>query len=99
MTPKIPLLSTVGENTSLTPSFDAEYWVANLRNPVRFSQAVATAGAHHATFVEMSPHPLLTYAITDTVTSTSADKDFVVTSALKRVDDETLFFHAQLTAA
>ena len=27
------------------PTFDADYWVANLRNPVRFSQAVAAAGA------------------------------------------------------
>ena len=31
--------------------------------PVRFSQAVATAAEHHATFIEISPHPLLTHAI------------------------------------
>ena len=47
--------------------FDADYWVANLRNPVRFSQAIAAAGADHATFIEVSPHPLLTYAISDTL--------------------------------
>ena len=35
--------------TPATPVLDAEYWVANLRNPVRFSQAITTAGrrAHH----------------------------------------------------
>ena len=47
--------------------FDADYWAANLRNPVRFGQAVATAGADHTTFIEISPHPLLTHAITDTL--------------------------------
>ena len=49
--------------------FDADYWAANLRNPVRFSQAVAAAAANHATFVEVSPHPLLTYAITESLES------------------------------
>ena len=55
------------DTTSGGSVFDAEYWVANLRNPVRFSQAIATAGAEHATFVEISPHPLLTHAISDTL--------------------------------
>ena len=31
------------------------------------AQAVAAAGADHAMFVEVSPHPLLTYAINDTL--------------------------------
>ncbi len=96
--PKIPLISTTGHAGSEAPRFDADYWVTNLRNPVRFSQAVAAAGADHATFVEVSPHPLLTYAISDTLQSTSSTNSFIVTSALKRVEDETLFFHAQLAA-
>jgi phthiocerol/phenolphthiocerol synthesis type-I polyketide synthase D len=98
MTPKIPLISTVGDINGLAPAFDAEYWATNLRNPVRFNQAVATAAAEHATFVEISPHPLLNYAVNDTVESMSSADRFIVTSALKRVDDETLFFHAQLAA-
>ncbi len=96
--PKIPLISTTGHAGSEAPRFDADYWVANLRNPVRFNQAVAAASADHATFVEISPHPLLTYAIDDTLQSTSSTTHFMVTSALKRVEDETLFFHAQLAA-
>ena len=51
---------------------------------------------NHATFVEISPHPLLTYAISDTLASTSSADHFIVTSAMKRGEDETLFFHAQL---
>ena len=98
MTPKIPLISTVGDTNGVAPAFDADYWATNLRNPVRFSQAVAAAATDHSTFVEISPHPLLTYAISDTVQSTSSANHFIITSALKRVEDETLFFHAQLAA-
>jgi phthiocerol/phenolphthiocerol synthesis type-I polyketide synthase D len=96
--PKVPLISTVAQTNGVAPKFDADYWVANLRNPVRFSEAVAAAGANHATFVEISPHPLLTYAIGDTLQSTPSANRFIVTPALKRVEDETLFFHAQLAA-
>ena len=53
---------------------------------------------NHATFLEVSPHPLLTYAISDALRSTSSTDRFMVTSALKRGEDETLFFHAQLAA-
>ena len=88
--PRIPLISTVGETRGTAPTFDADYWAANLRNPVRFSQAVAAASENHSAFVEISPHPLLTYAISDTVRSTSSADRFTVTSALKRGDDETL---------
>ena len=45
MTPKIPLISTVGQaGDAEVQSFSADYWVVNLRNPVRFRQAVAAAG-------------------------------------------------------
>ena len=65
--PTIPILTTTYDDTDTgTIVFDADYWVANLRNPVRFSQAIAAAGADHSTFIEVSPHPLLTHAITDT---------------------------------
>ena len=56
-TPRIPLISTVGQTNGAAPAFDADYWAANLRNPVRFSQAVAAAAEDHATFVEDQPPP------------------------------------------
>ena len=43
--------------------------MVNLRNPVRFSQAVAKAAEKHSTFVEVSPHPLLSHAINGTLES------------------------------
>jgi phthiocerol/phenolphthiocerol synthesis type-I polyketide synthase D len=95
-TPKIPLISTVGQTNGTQPAFDADYWVVNLRNPVRFSQAVAAAAERHTAFVEVSPHPLLTHAISETLASASSSEHFIVTPAMKRGDDETLSVHTQL---
>ena len=61
------LTTTTGDADRTAAVVDADYWVANLRNPVRFSQAVAAAGDDHGTFIEVSPHPLLTHAISETL--------------------------------
>ncbi|WP_369739238.1 type I polyketide synthase [Mycobacterium servetii] len=89
--PAIPIITTTGE----TPTFDADHWAANLRNPVRFTQAVAEAGAEHGTFVEVSPHPVLTYAISDTL----ADVHHHSLGTLARDTHDTLTFHTNLNAA
>src|SRR6201999_3180875 len=94
MTPRIPLVSTAGESEAA--KFDADYWVVNLRNPVRFSQAVAKAAENHTTFVEVSPHPLLTHGIGETLAAVSSRDRCTVTAAMKRGDDETLSVHEQL---
>jgi len=88
--PAIPVFSTVFAGQ--TPAFDADYWVANLRSPVRFSEAVAAAGAGHATFVEVSPHPLLTHAITETL----GDAHHHAIPTLIRDTPDTLAFHTNL---
>lgn len=95
MTPKIPLISTTG-HTSGEPMFDANYWAANLRSPVRFSQAVAAAGADHSTFIEVSPHPLLVHAITESLESATSGGDVQVGTTVHRDTSETLTFHTQL---
>jgi phthiocerol/phenolphthiocerol synthesis type-I polyketide synthase A len=68
-TPTIPFLSTVTDPTT-TPTLNADYWVDNVRRPVRFTHAITAAAENHGTFIEISPHPLLTHAITDTLEST-----------------------------
>jgi phthiocerol/phenolphthiocerol synthesis type-I polyketide synthase D len=97
-TPKIPLITTVGQSNGVEPAFDADYWVNNLRNPVRFSQAVAAASEKHGnhTFVEVSPHPLLTHAITGSLESAGPLGDILVATTLNRDNPETLTFHTQL---
>jgi phthiocerol/phenolphthiocerol synthesis type-I polyketide synthase C len=92
--PLIPLISTVGELAAGTVRFGAQYWAANLRQPVRFAEAVAAAGADHGTFVEVSPHPLLTYAIGDTL----ADEHHHRVGTLQRDGDDTLVFHTNLNS-
>ena len=93
--PTIPVLTTTQDHTTTGAIvFDAEYWAANLRNPVRFSQAVAAAGAEHATFVEVSPHPLLTHAISDTL----AEVHHHSIGTLQRDTHDTLTFHTNLNA-
>ena len=96
--PVIPIISTV-ENSGDTPGFDADHWVANLRNPVRFSEAIATAGATNATFIEISPHPLLTKAISDTLDDPkTGNKHHHSLGTLQRDIHDTVAFHASLNA-
>ncbi|WP_019631778.1 type I polyketide synthase [Actinomadura atramentaria] len=77
---------------------DAEYWAANLRNPVRLTDAVAAAAEDgHRTFVEVNAHPILAHAVGETLDGSGA----LVTHTLKRAPrgqetDDTLTFHAQL---
>jgi len=93
--PRIPVIVTTGHRAADgTNVFDAEHWAANLRNPVRFAQAVATAGANHAIFVEVSPHPLLTYAISDTLEETHHH----AIGTLQRDTNDTMTFHTNLNA-
>ena len=63
--PTIRFISTIADTP--TPTLDAQYWVDNVRQPVRFSQAITTAAEQHGTFIEISPHPTLTHAITETL--------------------------------
>ncbi|MFD8705610.1 SDR family NAD(P)-dependent oxidoreductase [Kitasatospora sp. NPDC059648] len=59
----IPLYSTLTGEPLDTTRMTADYWYENLRRPVRFDRAVsALAAAQFRSFVETSPHPVLTVA-------------------------------------
>jgi phthiocerol/phenolphthiocerol synthesis type-I polyketide synthase B len=90
--PTIPFLSTVDDSTS-TPLVDAEYWVANLRQPVRLHQAVTAAGGNHSNFIEISAHPTLIHAISDTLESVTHHHSV---GTLWRDADDTVSFHTNL---
>ncbi|MFT7873899.1 MULTISPECIES: acyltransferase domain-containing protein, partial [Amycolatopsis] len=65
--PEIPLYSTVTGRPLGTRPMDAGYWCANLRQPVRFAEVVATLAATEAPcFVEVSPNPVLTMGMQQT---------------------------------
>lgn len=68
--PAIPVYTTVLDDARKPPAFDAEYWAANARKPVRFTDAVtAAAEDDHRVFLEVSPHPIVTQSVTETLTA------------------------------
>ncbi|WP_133056476.1 type I polyketide synthase, partial [Mycobacterium decipiens] len=97
--PTIPIISTTYESPDIRPVFDAEHWATNMRNPVRFQQAISAAGADHHTFVEISAHPLLTQAITDTLESAHHDSKYLSIGTLQRDTDDTITFRTNLYTA
>ncbi|MCV7078605.1 SDR family oxidoreductase, partial [Mycobacterium szulgai] len=63
----------------------ADYWYTNLREPVRFHDTITTLltqGPH--TFIELSPHPVLAPALTDTLASVAEPSDSAVITTLHR---------------
>jgi acyl transferase domain-containing protein/acyl carrier protein len=81
----IPFFSTVTADWLDTAALDAEYWYGNLRQPVRLAEAVtALAGQGHQVFTEISPHPVLTLPVTQTVEQ--AGVTALVTGSLRRGD-------------
>jgi len=58
--PSIPMYSTVTGHRVEGPTLDARYWGRNLRETVRFSEAVdRLIEANHDVFLELGPHPAL----------------------------------------
>ncbi|MGW0895148.1 SDR family NAD(P)-dependent oxidoreductase, partial [Saccharopolyspora sp. NPDC002578] len=83
---EIDLHSTVDGSVVDPASLDAEYWYRNLREPVRFADAVRALLADGCrTFVELSPHPVLTTSVQEIVDD-AAGVAAVVAGSLRRDD-------------
>ena len=67
----LPMRSTVLARDVDGSELDARYWMANLRQPVRFAHTVATllADRRRTVFVEISPRPTLVSALADIIAS------------------------------
>ncbi|MFF9587413.1 SDR family NAD(P)-dependent oxidoreductase [Streptomyces achromogenes] len=91
---QVPFHSTLtGELLDDTTRLDARYWYDNLRGTVRLEPAVrALAATGHRVFIEVSPHPVLTAAIGETL-----DDDGAVLGTLRR--DQGGFARFLLSAA
>lgn len=64
----VPFVSTVTGDVLAGPALDAGYWWRNIRSPVRFSDAVARAGAEGGThFLEIGPRPILVAAAAESL--------------------------------
>lgn len=98
--PEVAVYTSVHEDPRETPAFDAGYWRANARQPVRFRHAVAAAVDDGFTsFLEVSPHPVAAAAVVQTAKAQGADA-VTVTPTLRRKGDERITFrtHAALLA-
>lgn len=70
---KLPLVSTVTGTFVEGPELDATYWWKNVRDPVRFADAIGVLLAEgYETFVELSPHPVLASAIAEAAAGAGA---------------------------
>ncbi|HWM06236.1 MAG TPA: type I polyketide synthase, partial [Actinophytocola sp.] len=99
-TSNVPLYSTLTGDLLDTAGMDAEYWFRNLREPVRFHPVVEDMLGHgHATFVEVSPHPVLVPALYDTADRHAAAPEIAAIATLRRAEPETRRFLAALGEA
>ncbi|MFC4044716.1 type I polyketide synthase [Dactylosporangium siamense] len=82
--PRIAFRSTVGDAGDVEVG-SAAYWFTNLRQTVAFEPAIrALAGEGFTAFIEVSPHPVVTVGVQETLDT--AGSDAVVTGTLRRDD-------------
>ncbi|MFE3098605.1 beta-ketoacyl synthase N-terminal-like domain-containing protein, partial [Streptomyces sp. NPDC059248] len=94
-TGRIRFYSTARNEYTDTAALDAAYWYHNLRTRVGFQPAVrALADNGATTFLEMSPHPVLTMAIEDT-----ADGQATAIGSLRRHEGNVRRFTTSLAEA
>ncbi|WP_018502752.1 type I polyketide synthase [Parafrankia discariae] len=85
---EVRMLSTVTADWVDGAVLDTDYWYRNLRCPVRFSAAVSgLAREGFTTFVEISPHPVLTVAVAETLEADGFDEPVVLGSLRRDHDD------------
>ncbi|MFC5663684.1 amino acid adenylation domain-containing protein [Kitasatospora misakiensis] len=99
---RTPLYLTGREGTAHGTELDAEYWWHNVRDSVRFRQAVERlADDGYGLFLEIGPHPVLGRSIQETVEARpgTADRPEVRTlPSIRRQEDEQATFTASLAA-
>jgi acyl transferase domain-containing protein len=94
--PGVPFYSAVTNDPRLVPILDAQYWVANLRRPAYFADAVqAVAQDGFRVFLEVSPHPITGQAIEETLGAAGIG-GAVIASTLRRGEPQRFTFLAQL---
>ncbi|MBF9127396.1 acyltransferase domain-containing protein, partial [Plantactinospora sp. S1510] len=65
--PEVTFWSTVTATPATPTDLNADYWWRNLRQPVQFQPTIDTLlSTGHHTYIEISPHPVLTTAIEQT---------------------------------
>ncbi len=85
--PRLPLYSTVTGGLVQEPSYDAEYWCRNVREPVLFARAMdSLIEAGHRLFLEVGPHPVLSASIKECLMRRGAQA--AVIASMRRGESE-----------
>ena len=96
--PRIPMISAMTGQWLDGPEAGPRYWYDSLRAPVGFGRAVQVlAQSGHHVFAEISPHPVLATAITET-TADAGNGTAAVTGTLRRDDGGPARFLTSLAA-
>ncbi|MGV9268406.1 non-ribosomal peptide synthetase/type I polyketide synthase [Kitasatospora sp. NPDC003701] len=99
---QVPLHLTGREGTAYGTELDAAYWWRNVRDSVRFQQAVERLGDDgYSLFLEIGPHPVLGRSIQETLEARpgGADRPEIRTlPSIRRQEDERTTFTASLAA-
>jgi acyl transferase domain-containing protein len=83
----VPVVSTVTGRPAEPGDFGPAYWGRNIREPVRFAEAVdGLARAGNGTFLELGPHPVLGAAVSECLAA--AGVEGAVLASLRRGQDE-----------
>ncbi|MEU4418170.1 type I polyketide synthase [Nocardia salmonicida] len=79
--PRVPMVSSVTARRIVAGELDAEYWMSNVRNTVRFTSAVRSVlhEGENDVFLEISPHPLLLASATELQTEVGVEPAAVAT--------------------
>ena len=97
--PAVVMYPTALDDPRATPRYDGTYWAANLRNPVRLAQAVqAAAEDGYRAFLEISPHPVVTHSVLETLAS-HCYEDVFVGASLRRDRPERATLRSAAAAA
>ncbi|WP_459250629.1 acyltransferase domain-containing protein, partial [Streptomyces youssoufiensis] len=84
-TSHIPFYSTTTGEALDTTHLTADYWYTNLRQPVLLTHATTTAlNNGHTTFIEISPHPILTAPLHDITDQADQPANVTITGTLRR---------------
>jgi polyketide synthase 13 len=96
--PDCRVYTTVRTDPRAEAVFDTDYWVRNLRDSVRFQQAITAAAEDgFRVFLEVSPHPTQLYPINETLHAAGVT-DALVLPTLRRDTDEAVTFRLSAAA-
>jgi acyl transferase domain-containing protein/NAD(P)-dependent dehydrogenase (short-subunit alcohol dehydrogenase family)/acyl carrier protein len=98
---EVPFYSTVSGGLLDTAELDAEYWYGNLRETVQLERVTRKLlDKGFTTFIEVSPHPVLTIAVQETAEETlDGSKQVAVVGSLRREENGHESFSRSLAEA